>query len=837
MLKKCYVLIWAFCLLNIAHGQELQSPNDFLGYQLGTKYTLHHRILEYFNYLTKEKPTMIKKISYGKTYEGRELTAFIISSSKNIENIESIRQNNVNLALNGTTDGNLNKYVPIIWLSYNVHGNEPASSEAAMKTAYKLLNPNHAESKAWLENAVVVIDPCINPDGRDRYANWVTNTMGRHYNPNTNAREHIETNPSGRTNHYNFDLNRDWCWQTQIESQQRIVLYHKWLPQVHVDFHEQGPNQPYYFAPAAEPYHELITPFQREFQVEIGKNNAAYFDKNNWLFFTRERFDLLYPSYGDTYPTYLGSIGMTYEQGGISGALGIITEMEDTLTLVDRVEHHYTTSMSTIEVSAKHAAQLIQNFNQFYIDNRAGNLGETKTYILTANNNQVIEELKELLDKNKIEYGQITNSNLKGYNYFTEKEENVQLENYHLAISLLQPQSRLAKILLEPKTILVDSNTYDITSWSLAYNYNLKTYSVKEALKLTPCSQPKKSEFFPEHEALYGYLIPYQSFTDAKIVAALLKEQIKIRFCRKNFVYNNQKFTNGCLAILANSNPSHWRRITEKICASYNITPIPLKTGLIQPLGPDLGSPDFGGIAKAPNVGLITGSQVNANAAGEIWHYFDYDLNYPITLLNYTNNNRFNLNNIDVLIIADGYYDFKNSEAGQFEKIKTFVQKGGKLITIDNATRQLIKATDWGLKIQESKEEEKLTLKDLVPYQDLERDYLKSSIPGAIYTVKIDKTHPLCYGFDNNFYILKQDDILLELSSSFDNVGNLAPGSYVTGFAGINVKNKLNKEGNVMGSLQVGQGNVVFFTDDIIFRQFWQSGKRILANAIFFVGK
>ena len=165
-----------------------------------------------------------------------------------------------------------------------------------MKTLYELLNPNNAQTKEWLKNTVVIIDPCLNPDGRDRYVNWFTQMIGKNADANPNSREHSEPWPGGRSNHYNFDLNRDWAWQTQIETQGRIKKYNEWMPQIHCDFHEQGINNPYYFAPAAEPFHEVITPWQREFQTTIGRNHAKYFDNNGWLYFTKEIFDLFYPA-------------------------------------------------------------------------------------------------------------------------------------------------------------------------------------------------------------------------------------------------------------------------------------------------------------------------------------------------------------------------------------------------------------------------------------------------------------------------------------------------------------------------------------------------------------
>ncbi|MCP4910398.1 MAG: zinc carboxypeptidase, partial [Bacteroidetes bacterium] len=281
-----------------------------------------------------------------------------------------------------------------------VHGNESSSTEASMKTLYLLLTKN----SKFLENTIVIIDPCINPDGRDRYANWYNQTGNFPYNINPKSREHDEPWPGGRANHYLYDLNRDWAWITQVESKARLKVYNKWLPHVHVDYHEQGINEPYYFAPAVEPYHEIITKWQKDFQKEIGKNNAKYFDKNGWLYFTKEMFDLLYPSYGDTYPTYLGSIGMTYEKagGGVAG-LGILNSENKILTLVDRVNHHTTSGISTVEISSLNAKELNENFKDFF------KIRSNTNYILKGNTDK-LQKLKRLLDAHEIHYSNAGNN-------------------------------------------------------------------------------------------------------------------------------------------------------------------------------------------------------------------------------------------------------------------------------------------------------------------------------------------------------------------------------------------------------------------------------------------
>ncbi len=316
-MKSIVLFCFCFCLVMVTQAQLL-SPEQYLGYKVGTQYTPCYKVDDYFKSVAAAKPAMVKVETYGHTNEGRELLLAYVALPQNLQRLDDIRKNNLRLSgsLSDNTPAQTDNAPAIVWLSYNVHGNETSSSEAAMLTLYALVSDSNAQTKQWLKNTVVIMDPCVNPDGRDRYVNWYKSVRGDTYNPDPQAREHSEPWPGGRSNHYNFDLNRDWAWQTQVETQQRMKKYNEWLPQIHVDYHEQGPNAPYYFAPAAEPYHEVITPWQREFQVTIGKNNAKYFDANGWLYFTKQVFDLFYPSYGDTYPIYNGAIGMTYEQGG-----------------------------------------------------------------------------------------------------------------------------------------------------------------------------------------------------------------------------------------------------------------------------------------------------------------------------------------------------------------------------------------------------------------------------------------------------------------------------------------------------------------------------------------
>jgi hypothetical protein len=824
-------ILWvSLMLLPFSLCAQVLSPEQFLGYKVGTRFTRHHQIVNYFTAIAAAKSDMVKLIPYGKTNEGRDLMVAAIGTAENIKNLEQIRKHNLGL-VDGTVQ-DLNQ-PGIVWLSYNVHGNEPASSEAAMLTLFALVDPKNNETKNWLKNTVVMIDPCINPDGRDRYVNWYNNAVGSTYNTDPASREHMEPWPAGRTNHYNFDLNRDWAWQTQLETQQRIPLYQSWYPQVHVDFHEQGYNAPYYFAPAAEPLHDVLTPWQKSFQDQIGKNHAKYFDQNNWLFFTKERFDLLYPSYGDTYPMYNGAIGMTYEQGGISAGLGVEDNSGDTVTLVARATHHFTTSLSTIEISAANQTKLLENFKKYFDNSRQGTVSDFKTFIMTAKNASQLEGLASLLKKNNIEYGTLKNGDtkFKAFDYYTKKEVDFVNEGYTLAVNANQVHSVLARVLLEPITQVNDSNTYDITAWALPYAYGVHGFATTQLMPIEPGFKVIAPAITT---SAYGYLIPYHSFATAKALAQLLKHNVKVRYAEKAFTMNGRNYEIGTLVVLKTSNQANWSDITKSVCSSLNIEAVAVNTGYAEK-GADFGSPDIPIINHAPRVAMLTGEYVAALSAGEIWNFFEQQLNYPITQLTYAQLNRIDLDNYDVLIAPDGQYRDLNSKSTT-DKLQAFVRKGGVLIALENAASTLASNADWGIKVKENAKEEKPTVQQILKYADREKESIKSSIPGAIYKTYMDETHPLGFGTNGMYFSLKQDMVLYEPSNSAWNVGSFKKDSYITGFAGVKAKAALS-EGVLLGVKQIGAGKIIYMADDPIFRNFWEGGKLILTNAVFLHGQ
>ncbi|UII80236.1 M14 metallopeptidase family protein [Flagellimonas sp. CMM7] len=817
-MTRLLLLFFTFISFSIS-AQQLKSPSDFLGYELGTEFTRHHEVVDYYEYLAKEASDRVKLTVYGQTNERRPLILAYVSSVANISNLENIRQEHLK-----DTQGGGNTSKAIVWLSYNVHGNESVSTEASMQTIYELLT----NKSSYLEDVVVIMDPCINPDGRDRYSNWYNQYKNSPYEVDPNSKEHHEGWWSGRSNHYMFDLNRDWAWLTQIESQQRIKVYNKWLPHIHVDFHEQGVDNPYFFAPAAEPYHEVVTDFQRDFQVTLGKNHAKYFDANGWFYFTKEMFDLFYPSYGDTYPTYNGAIGMTYEQGGSGRAgLGVITRIGDTLTLKDRMAHHFTTGLSTIEVSAKNADKLNTEFKKFYQNKTF----KYKSYVLNGDEDK-IDALKNLLSKHKIEFSSAPKGTFKGFNYNTGANGSIASSKNSLVVSTNQTKGTLVKVLFEPNAKLSDSLTYDITAWSLPYAYGLD--GVASTSIAASGVEEMDVQIAPSQSINaknYAHITDWNSMKDARFLAELLKKGVRVRKTNHPFSIQGKSFARGSLIITKsdNQNKTDYIEVLKKASDKFKKDMTPSSTGFVDS-GKDFGSSYVQMITKA-KIAVLSGKPTSTYRFGEIWHFFEQQLHYPLTVLDNDYFNRVDLKDYHVLILPDGRYgDFFNEK--QLKKLQDWVKTGGKIIAMGGAINAIDGKKGFSIKKKEvAKDSADVKPK---PHKSTQRERIKNAITGAIFKTKVDNTHPLAYGYGPNYFTLKLGSSSYEYLKDGNAVyleNNTKP---ISGFAGSDAQKNIGNS-LILGAEQYGQGQVIYMIDNPLFRGFWENGKLFFANALFMV--
>lgn len=841
-------LLLTFLILSCASflkAQKLLTPKEFLGYELGDRFTRHHRVMEYFKHVADEMPN-VELRSYGETYEHRPLVYTIITSPENFKNLEQIRTDN--LIRTGLSEGKASAgKTAIVWMSYNVHGNESSSLEASMMTLYDLANPANTKTQEWLKNTVVIIDPCINPDGRDRYANFYNQYFNDPANPDGDAKEHREPWPGGRANHYLFDLNRDWAWETQIESQQRLKIYNQWMPHVHIDFHEQGHNNPYYFAPAVEPFHEVISNWQREFQVMIGKNNARYFDENGWLYFTKERFDLYYPSYGDTYPTYSGAIGMTYEQGGGGfGGLAITTQEGDPLTLKDRLTHHYTSGLSTVEITSQNAARVVDEFEKFFRENNTSPGSPYKSYVIKADNNpDKILKLTKWMDTHAIRYGHpAAEKAARGFDYQTQSTTSFTVKTDDIVVNIYQPKSRFITTVFEPQSKLPDSLTYDITAWNLMYAYNLKAFAVAERINTGKTFQPKPIENNAVTQKPYAYIFRYESLNDVAFMAALMKKGIKVRTAMKAFTVGGQSFEAGTLLVTRRNNEkiSDFDNVVQHIASEMQRKVFTTTTGFVD-RGKDFGSSEVA-FLKAPKIAVLVGDQTSSLSAGEIWHFFEQQIHYPITQIGTDYFKSVDLKKYDVLIIPEGNY--RMFDEATLDQLSTWISGGGKLIVVANGLTAFAEKKGFGLKAYtkesektdaEKKEKELKEKEALARYEDAERKQLSDAISGAIYKLSLDSSHPLAFGMKDTYYTLKTNELRYGYLENGWNVATIkGKAKPVQGFAGERINKKLDNS-LIFGVEPKGKGSVVYLVDNPLFRCFWENGKLLFANAVFLVGQ
>lgn len=813
---------------------QLQSPAEFLGYELGDEWTPHYKVYNYFHHVAAQSELVIIE-DYGKSYEGRELTHVVVTSAQNQANLEEIRSNNLKMV--GLEYGELTENTKaIVWLSYNVHGNETSSSEAAMHSLYELVT----SKVGWLNDVVVIMDPMLNPDGRDHYVTWNKSITGAFQNVRPESREHSEPWPGGRTNHYYFDLNRDWAWQTQVESQQRLKVYLKWMPHVHVDFHEQGYNAPYYFAPAAKPFHRVITNWQKEFQTMIGRNNAKYFDAEGWLYFTRESFDLFYPSYGDTWPTSNGAIGMTYEQAGHSRAgLGIQTAEGDTLTLRDRLIHHSTSGLSTIEITAMNADRVVSEFEKYFSDVRANGSGNYKTFIVKRNSNadKTAMMMRYLVEQNILVEQAASDTRANGFDYTSGKEGRVQIKKGDFVISTKQPLGNLVRVLFEPSPELEDSVTYDITAWEMHYAYGVEGFALKNDIETTDISFDNLPLSSATNEKPYAYIAKWNSMDDMKFLAALLNENIRPRFVEKGFSLEGKNYEAGTLVITRNGNHLMGDLFDDKvktIADLHNRELHAVSTGFVD-TGLDFGSSSVR-LIDAPHIGLIAGSETSSTMVGHIWHFFDQQIKYPVTMLNMDELGSIEWTDYDVMIMPSGYYGDTFDEDG-INELMSWVRDGGVLIAVEGANNFL--SNQEGIALhrksgnrtgsQSEDPESKLRV-----YGDSERNFISNFNAGSIYELSMDTTHPLAFGYDSKYMSLKLGSTAFEYLDNGWNVGVAKSGTPKSGFVGANVQDNLEHSLSY-GVQNMGAGSIVYMIDNPFYRGFWHNGKLLVGNAIFFL--
>jgi len=839
--RRTAVLLLFLFIASIASAQ-IPTPDEFLGYKLGDRFTSYDQILGYFNELARRSP-LITVQQFGETYEHRPLVIAVITSQKNRAALDAIRQNVVALGDGGTTQArasDIAKSTPaIVWLAYGVHGNESSSSEAAMEVASTLLRD--ADAQKVLDDDVVIIDPLQNPDGRERYIQWFKRTRGEKPDPNPDAFEHTEPWPGGRFNHYLIDMNRDWAWTSQREVRARVTEYRRWNPQVFVDLHEMGYQSSYFFPPDAKPLNTNLPKDVEKWLEVFGRANADAFTRNGWPFFVGEVFDLFYPGYGDSWPALHGAIGMTYEVAGHSRA-GTAIKRDDGLvyTLADRIARHYTSSMTTIRTAAAHREDLLR---YTYEATRAQIDGGKNVYFIVPGSPN-FDALLDMMQRQSIRIG-ILNApaTVRASRIDSDAAESRTLPAGTAVISTHQPLGGLVQTLLErtpgfTKGFIEEQRQrtsadepdqfYDLTSWSMPLAMNVEAYVAplpfggdvhayepRAAGTLTP--------------AAYGYLVDGNDPNVYRFAGRMLTSGVRFSVSDDVVTVSDHNFARGTLVILKGNNDADLNARLERIAKETAVTPYPLGSGWTG--GTAFGSEKIH-FVKDPKIGLVGGAGTSPTSYGMLWHTLDVDTPIPYSNVALDALRNTELAHYQVLVFPDGgdYADRLGKKG--IEKLQVWVRGGGTIVAVKGASG-FLSSKDVEISKLKAWEPPKKKDDDKTPVTD-ER-YNEPRVPGSAFRTVMNDRSYLTFGVPRAPYVLVEgSSAYVPVAHKVDNILTIdAKNPLVSGIAWPESLDRLRGAAYLV-SEPYGRGQVITFADEPHYRLFWRGTLPMFLNAVLY---
>ena len=673
-----------------------------IGHQSGERITWYRDAVRYFESLETALPRQVSVHRYAETWEGRELIYVVISSEGNMRRIDEIKAGMQKLRNPTQTDpaeaASLIDSLPAVtWLSYGVHGNEISSTDAAMLTAYHLLASRGDERvRQILDETVVIIDPMQNPDGRDRFIHAFEQAEGLTPFADRLAAEHDEPWPSGRVNHYLFDLNRDWFIQSQPETRGRVDAIQEWYPVAFVDAHEMGSDSTYYFAPEAVPYNPHLADNQRASLELFGRTNARWFDRFGLDYYTREVFDAFYPGYGASWPSYFGSIAMTYEQASAGGL--VVRKYDGTeMSYAETVRNHFVTSLGTAETVATNREKFLKEFYDYQRSAIAeGASDPVRAYILPVQDDQAAaDKLAGLLVRQGAEVGIAEES-------FRACRQSFEAGSY--VINLNQPAKRLIRTLMDTEVPIDESfmaeqerrrakglpdEIYDVTAWSLPLMLNVDTVACSRRIGVA--TTPAGPEFVKPGQVLGGeasvaYLVPWGEATAVRFLAHALRQDMAIKSSDKAFTHDGRRYPAGTLIIDVADNPDSQHGLVRHLAMTTGADVVAVDDSWVTD-GPNFGSEN---VVRhtAPTVAIAWDRPTSAYSAGNTRFVIERQFDYPVTPIRTARLGTADLRNYDVLILPEswGGYEAALGEAAA-ANLKGWVEQGGVLIAVGNANR------------------------------------------------------------------------------------------------------------------------------------------------------
>ncbi|SHN24353.1 Zinc carboxypeptidase [Cyclobacterium lianum] len=808
---------------NFTYEANIPVPSAVLGFEVGEWHANHTQVVQYFSEIAASSPRA-SLIRYGSSYEKRPLIMLAVSSPENIENLESIKTQRAALRNSNTVPGNM----PVVmYMGHSVHGNEPSGVNASLLSAYHFTAAIELEED--LENMVLLIDPAINPDGINRFASWVNSHKSYHQSGDRNNRELNETWPGGRTNHYWFDLNRDWLPVQHPESRGRIASLQEWLPNIVLDFHEMGTNNTFFFQPGIPSRNNPLTP-EKNFELtdKIAQYHARYLDEIGSLYYTRESFDDYYYGKGSTYPDIQGAIGILFEQASSRGHLqeNAFGEISFPFT----IKNQFTTALSSFEAARDMRQELNQYMVDFYQESRqAYNEDDDKAYIFGAEEDygRTYHFADILLQHDIRLYSLEEDVNLNGVPFKSGKSFIVPLD---------QPQYRLIKSMFETRTSFTDSLFYDVSTWNMPMAFNLESMALSSRiLNLAKVEDVSEGLSFKEGKVLgaegaYSYAFEWTEYYAPKALYQLMDKGYRLRVAHKPFQNQlGQVFSRGTILVEKGNTDSTDAAFFDdlnKVARNTGITIHALSTGYTS--GINLGSPSIDVLEK-PDIAVMVGDGVGSSDAGEIWHLFDQRLDIPVTLIPADRISSADLNRYNVIVLPSGNYGTVDKNG--VGKLNSWVTNGGTLIARGSAMNWLTRQDLASFQFQSREDSANSVQKN---YADLSNEQGAKVTGGAIFKAKLDTTHPVGYGYTTGeIHVFKTGNQFLKPANNpYANPLIYTENPLASGYVHPDNLEMIKNNGVIQVSSR-GSGRIVGFVDNPNFRAFWFGTNKLFLNAVF----
>ena len=814
-----------FPMSGISYDADVPRPEEVIGHVVGTRHTTPHQVVDYYEAVAAASDRVVLR-KHGETYEGRPLIHAIVTSPGNHSRLEEIRLANLRLSddPDNVSDQEIESMPVVAYQGYSIHGNEASGTEAALVYLYHLAAGNGPAVDDALENAVLIVDPLFNPDGRDRFTDWVNRNRGAVHTTDGQDREHNEPWPGGRTNHYFFDLNRDWLPAQLVESQARIELFHSWRPQVLTDHHEMGSSSTFFFQPGIPSRTNLNTPARnQELTGMIAEYHAEQLDAIGSLYYSEESFDDFYYGKGSTFPDINGSIGILFEQ---ASSRSLETETPTgTLHYAFTAKNQFATSLSTLKAVTSLRSELLSYQRDFYrgADEFARESGINAYLISDGGSAGRASGLIEILRRHRIDVFQLART------VETDGQTFDAARSY--IVPLAQQQARLIEAVMEETDAFTDSLFYDVSAWTLPRAFNLpfaEWRSNTRGLIGDPVDEATKSGGqVVGGDSPHAYLVPWGEYYLPKALYMLQDRGVHVRMATRKFSSDIggslREFEPGTLIVPATQDGVPASDIREAVAAlaeSVGIDVFAPGTGLT-PSGPDLGT-GTAPVLDKPRVAILSGSGSSSGSVGEIWHLLSERFHLPVSLLDVDRVGRADLDRYNVIVTT--------GSGGDADALKAWVRSGGTLIATGGGASWVASNEFVSLERRDFDTDSLLTGR---PYNELSATRGAQSLGGSIFRAGVDVTHPLAYGYEASVPLFRRGTTFFDAPET--------PGAAVATYtdqpliSGYATSHHLDAAAGAMAvaSFGFGRGNVVTIADSPVFRAFWWGPSSFLMNAIF----